>query len=167
MSTLDIKKFNHPILRKKAKKIKKFDRELEWLVSDMKETMIKKEGIGLASNQIGERKQVFVFIDVDDGKIKELINPKIIKLGKEKKIAEEGCLSFPKIYLNIKRSDYIYVKGFNLKGEEIEIKANGITSRVIQHEIDHLNGILFFDRLPFFEKIKFKIKNRGFKKHLP
>ncbi|MDD2913433.1 MAG: peptide deformylase [Candidatus Pacebacteria bacterium] len=165
MKDFEIRKFNDPVLRKKTEEIKHFNRELEWLVLAMKEKMAEEEGVGLAAPQVGISKQLIVFIDIESGQIKELINPKIIKYGKEKTIEEEGCLSFPDIFLKIKRSDYIKIKGFNLKGEELEIEATGILSRILQHETDHLYGILFFDRLPFFSRLKFKLKNRGFNKY--
>lgn len=166
MDILEIKKFNEPILKKKAKEVKSFDRKLEELVLSMKKTMLKYDGMGLAAPQIGVSKRIFVYIDIEDKKIKELINPKIIKYGKESNFFEEGCLSFPGIFLKIKRKNNISVEGFNLNGDKIKIEAIGIVSRVIQHETDHLNGILFFDRLPFLERIKFKIENRNFKKYL-
>ncbi len=158
MESFLIRKFNDPILRKKTKKVKLFDRELEWLVLAMKKTMIEKEGIGLAAPQIGENRQVIVFMDITTGEIKELINPIILKYGKEKDIQEEGCLSFPGVYLKIKRSLSVEIEGFDVSGRKIKIKAEGFLARILQHEIDHLNGVLFFDYLSFFKKIIFRIK---------
>ncbi len=162
----DIRKFNDPVLRKKAKEIKSFDEELALLVSKMKRIMVENKGIGLAGPQIGETKRVFVFMDIDSGTAKEIINPKILKKGKEKEFFEEGCLSFPGIFLNISRSKEIVLEGYNAEGEKIKMSVGGILARVFQHETDHLNGILFFDRLPVIERIKFKIKNRGFNRFI-
>ncbi len=153
---LEIKKFKSPVLKKKAFDVNLFDDSLKRLVLDMKETMEEKEGLGLAANQIGERKRIFVFLDVRDGIVKEMINPKITEFSKEKESLEEGCLSFPNIFINIKRSRRIKVEGFDSNGNKIEIDAEGILARIIQHEIDHLDGVLFFDRLPLLERIKFK-----------
>lgn len=158
----DIRKFNDPILRKKAKEIKSFDKELAFLVSKMKKIMVENKGMGLAGPQIGEAKKVFVFMDVDSGMPKEIVNPKILKKGKEKEFFEEGCLSFPGIFLSIRRSKEIDIEGYNIKGEKIKMRAEGILARVFQHETDHLCGVLFFDRLPIIKRIKFKIKNHGF-----
>ena len=157
MSNFEIRKFEDPVLRKKAKKITDFNKDIERLVFDMKQTMAHNQGIGLAAPQLGTSKRIIVYKDADTHEIKELINPEIIKTEKEKNILEEGCLSFPGVYLKIKRPGAIEVKGFNKNGEEVLFGAQGITARVIQHEIDHLNGILFFDRLPFWQRIKFKI----------
>ena len=158
MDILEIRKFNDPVLWKKTKEIEHFDEELEKLVLSMKKTMIKNEGVGLAAPQIGILKQILVYVNVERGEIEELINPKILKYGRDTETGEEGCLSFPGIFLMIKRKKDISVNGFNLKGEKIEIKASGMLARIFQHEIDHLNGILFFDRLTLFERIKFKTK---------
>jgi len=87
-----------------------------------------------------------------------LINPKIVKKSKEKEKDKEGCLSFPGIFLEIKRAKEIMVEGQDIKGREIRLRAKGLLARVLQHEIDHLDGILFFDRLGFLKRIKFKLK---------
>jgi len=88
-----------------------------------------------------------------------LINPKIIKKSREKSVLEEGCLSFPNIFLTIKRAKRVEVRALNIEGKEIVLKGEGIMAHIFQHEIDHLDGILFFDRLPLRKRIVFKIKN--------
>ncbi len=163
---LEIKKFNSPVLRKKTVKIESFNNKLKETVLEMKKTMIEKEGVGLAAPQVGISKKIIVFIDMEKQEVKELINPIVIQRGRKKDIKEEGCLSFPGIYLKIKRSLFIKVKGYDVNGNKVEIEAKEVLSRILQHEIDHLNGILFFDRLSFFKKIKFKIKNRGFNRYI-
>jgi len=158
MAILDIKKYNDPILRARCEEVKEIDENIKKIIYDMEEMMIKNNGVGLAANQVGIKKRIIVVFDLDNSKTISLINPKILKKSREKEIGEEGCLSFPDVFLNIKRSRNVKIEGINIKGEKIIINAEGFLARVFQHEIDHINGILFFDRLPFLERIKFMFK---------
>jgi peptide deformylase len=159
MAVLEIKKFNEPVLRKKCRKIKKINRAVRNLIIDMAQTMVKNQGIGLAAPQVGVSKRIIVAAaNLPGQRIFEIINPQITKKSAETEFEEEGCLSFPNIFLKIKRAKNIEVKGLDIKGRQIKLKAKGILARVLQHEIDHLDGILFFHRLNFLEKVKFKIK---------
>ncbi len=159
MAILSIKKFNDPVLRKKAKEITKVDKKIKELVVDLAQTMVQGGGVGLAAPQVGKSKRVIVIDASFAGqKILEMINPKIIKRSKEKEIGEEGCLSFPGIYLKIKRAKSVEVKGLDIKGGKITLKAEGFLARVLQHEIDHLDGILFFHRLSLLEKVRFRLR---------
>ncbi len=161
MAILEIEKFNSKVLRKKAKKIAEINDEIKKLALDMIETMRTNNGIGLAAPQVGVSKRIVV---IDENKeILTLINPKIISKKGAKIIQEEGCLSFPEIYLNIKRSDKVEVEALNLDGEKIRIQAEGLLARVIQHEIDHINGIPFLRRLNIIEKVRFKFKHWSLK----
>lgn len=158
---LDIRKIKNPVLRKKCLEVKEITPEIRKLVQDMKETMEKNKGVGLAANQVGALKRV-ITIDLrfaNQGFL-ALINPKVIKKSREKEIEEEGCLSFPDIFLKIKRAKEVIVRTKNVEGKEMDLKAEGLLARVLQHEIDHLDGILFFDRLPLWQRIKFKFKNK-------
>lgn len=129
------------VLRDKAKDVKKF-LEAEKILGDMWETMYTFGGIGLAAPQIGLRKRIFIG-EVDDEKV-FLVNPRIIyKEGKD--TMEEGCLSLPKIYLPVNRAYYVEVEGQDEKGKSKIIKAEGLLARVIQHEFDHLEGVLIID----------------------
>ncbi len=160
MAILNIKKFNEPVLRKKCEEINKIDKETEDFIVDMAQTMVKKDGVGLAAPQVGVSKRVIVVMtDLAGQRIFEMVNPKIIKKSKETEFGKEGCLSFPGIFLKIKRMKEIEVKGLDIKGRKIQLKAEGFLARVFQHEIDHLDGILFFHRLSFIQKIKFRIKH--------
>lgn len=160
MAILEIKKFNEPVLRKRCKKVKKIDKELKKLIVDMAQTMEKDQGMGLAASQVGVLKRVItVQADFKGQRILGLINPKIKKKSKEKEINTEGCLSFPGIFLEIKRAKEVVVEALDYNGKKIHLKAKGLLARVLEHEIDHLDGILFFDRLSFFKKIRFKIKH--------
>jgi len=139
---LPIKIYGEPILREKASKVDKIEKADLLLIEKMIDTMFANEGIGLAAPQIGIGKQIIVVRNDKD--IIKLINPVILrKEGKEE--AKEGCLSLPDIYVDVKRAAHISVEGKNEKLETVIIEAEGLTARVLQHEIDHLNGILIID----------------------
>ena len=159
MTVLEIKKFNEPVLRKKCKRVEKIDKKIKKLIVDMAQTMEKNQGIGLAAPQVGVLKRVIVVqTDFKGRRILGLVNPKIVKRSREKEVDIEGCLSFPGIFLEIKRAKEIEVEGLDINGKEIQLKAKGLLARVFQHEIDHLDGILFFDRLSFLKRIALKLK---------
>jgi len=159
MAILEIKKFNEPVLRKKCTKIEKIDKKIKKLIVALAQTMEKNQGVGLAASQIGELKRVIVVqANLKDWRILGLINPKIVKKSKEKEIAEEGCLSFPGIFLKIKRAKKVTVEGLDIQGKKVRLEAKGLLSRVLQHEIDHLDGILFFNRLSLIKRTIFKLK---------
>jgi peptide deformylase len=161
---LSILQYGDPILRAKGKGIEKIDDHIRELAADMIETMHAANGIGLAAQQVGEALQLTV-LDVSqiedrpstlklNGKDVDptasmplvLINPEI-ELGGETEIGTEGCLSFPEINGQIERAESTTARAQNLEGDKIEIVASGLLARAIQHEVDHLNGILFIDRM--------------------
>lgn len=159
MAVLEIKKFNDKALRKRARKVRKVDEKIRELTVDIAQTMAKGQGIGLAAPQVGVLRRVIVIHgDFKGQRILGLINPKITKMSKEKEKDMEGCLSFPDIILDIKRAKEVRIKGLDINGKKVRLKAKGLLARVLQHEIDHLDGILFFDRLSFFKRIKFRLK---------
>ena len=139
-----------PILRKKSEILEKVDDELRGLLDDMLETMYSAPGIGLAAVQVGILKRLIV-IDVSKDKEKKnpffLINPEIISKSKNTSTYEEGCLSLPGYFAEIERPAECQVKYIDYFGKKKEIKATGLLSTCIQHEIDHLNGVLFIDYL--------------------
>lgn len=158
MAILEIRKFKDKILRKKAKKVSKVDKEIKKLIVDMAQTMKKNQGIGLAAPQVGILKRIIVFqADRPGQRIFSLINPKVKKKSREKEKGEEGCLSFPKVLLEIKRAKLIEVEGLDINGNKVKFEAKGLLARILQHEIDHLDGVLFFDRLSLLKRIKFKL----------
>ncbi len=160
MAILEIKKFNEPVLREKCKKVRRIDKKIKKLLVNIAQTMKKGQGIGLAAPQVGVLKRaITVQTDLRGRRILVLVNPKILKKSKETEINEEGCLSFPNIFLKIKRAKEIEIEGLDINGEKIKMKAQGLLARVFQHEIDHLDGILFFNRLSFIKKIGFKLKH--------
>jgi peptide deformylase len=161
---LEIVKYGHPALRKKGASIAKADAKIRKLAEDMLETMDDANGVGLAAQQVGVPIQLAV-IDVAgiedrpstlsiDGKevnIEEhmpliLLNPEL-ELGSEREEGIEGCLSFPEITAEIARSRHVKVRAKDLDGEEIVFEATGLLARALQHEVDHLQGILFIDRM--------------------
>ena len=159
MAILEIKKFNDPALRKKCQKLEKFDKKAKKLIVDMVQTMEKSQGIGLAAPQVGVLKRIIVVKAGFRGRrILVLINPKILEKSRKTETTEEGCLSFPGIFLKIKRAKEIEVEGFDINKEKLRLKAKGLLARVLQHEIDHLDGVLFFDRLSFIKRIGFKLR---------
>ncbi len=148
----------NPILRKKAKKVHHFDSSLQRLVEDMFETMHASNGVGLAGPQIAQSIRVLVaeYEDPEEGEHHRvtLFNPEIVKTEGEE-LGTEGCLSIPGyVGDNIRRSAKILVKGQDVKGKGIRVHAQGWFARILQHEIDHLDGILFLDRLERAEDLR-------------
>jgi peptide deformylase len=145
MAILEIKEYGEPVLREKALPIKEITPEILNFTKDMAETMYADSGVGLAAPQVGVSKRIITIDGEEDGLI-VLINPVIVKSEGEV-VAEEGCLSIPGIYSQVKRSSKVTVKALNENGDLIKINKEGITARALQHEIDHLDGILFIDRI--------------------
>jgi peptide deformylase len=139
-----IRLFGDPVLTTPTAAVVNFDKELRALVQDLTETMLEAPGAGLAAPQIGVPLRVFVW-DVDD-ELGHLINPSLA-LSSDEQEGDEGCLSFPGLAYNTKRALQVVAKGFNMFGDPVEISGTNLLSRAIQHETDHLDGILFIDRL--------------------
>ncbi|MTV47633.1 peptide deformylase [Heliobacillus mobilis] len=144
MAVYEIVKIGDPVLREKAKTVTKFNANLGRLMDDMYDTMVAAKGVGLAAPQIGISKRVVV-IDVGDGRI-ELVNPEILE-AEGSQIDVEGCLSIPDFQEEVNRSQRVKVKAQNRNGEEYVIEGTGFLARALQHEIDHLEGVLFVDLL--------------------
>ncbi len=153
---LEIIKVPNPILKQKAKKVGLIDKSTKKLISDMVETLRKEGGMGLAANQVGKIVRIIVIEARRQQKGKEkqplipltiLINPEIINTSPEKEVDIEGCLSIPNIWGEVPRYKWINLKALNGEGKKIKIKARGLFARVLQHEIDHLDGILFTERV--------------------
>lgn len=146
---LPILTYPNKILRQKAKKVKNpKDPEIKELALDILETLEKANGLGLAAPQIGKSLQLCVVKNDRDSESKTyiLINPKIISKSWKKEIGEEGCLSFPEKFIPVKRHVKVKVSALDREGKKLIIKASGLLARAFQHEIDHLNGILFIDK---------------------
>ena len=157
MAILQIKKYPEKILKSKTTKITRLDDKLLKLSKDMLETMYFFNGIGLAANQVGELSNVFVADIKPDGKKEPimLFNPQILSSDNNCYL-EEGCLSFPGLSAKVKRAEKIVVSGITPDEKEIKIEVNGLLARVFQHEIDHLNGMVFIDRVSPIRKWKLK-----------
>lgn len=162
MAKLTIKKYGNPVLRKKAEAVIEINDDIKKLASDMLETMYSAPGVGLAAPQVGISLRLCV-IDVDPNKKSPVvaINPEIIS-GENKITAEEGCLSLPGFYENVKRFEKIAVSYTDLNDERQKITAQGFFAKVVQHEIDHLDAKLFIDYLPDWKRksIEKKIKRK-------
>jgi peptide deformylase len=149
MAVLEILKYPHPILKKRCETVVQIDEDLKKLIHDMRETMYEAGGIGLAACQIGVSRRVIV-LDVSpidpQHSFFTLINPKVI--SEEGEIDhEEGCLSVPDCLEKVKRKEKVCVRGLSPEGMEIEIKGEGILAIALQHEIDHIDGVLILDRM--------------------
>lgn len=162
MTIRKIELYPSEILREKAKDVKNFDDELQKLIDDMIETMKNAKGVGLAGNQVGVPLRVMVVdFGVLEGKedIRCFINPEIVSKEGEN-VAMEGCLSFPEIFVEIKRPKKIKIKALDRYGNPFEIEGEDFLSKAVSHEIDHLNGILIIDHLSPLKRelVKRKIK---------
>ena len=154
MSVLNIIKIGHPTLRKVAKPVEKFDQDLEKLVLDMVETMRLNDGIGLAAPQVNVSKRLFVIdkkLINEEWEAEAYINPKIIKADGSN-ILEEGCLSIPNIRADVDRPFKIEAEYQTLKGEKVREEIDDLLARVFQHEFDHLEGVLFVDKISILKK---------------
>lgn len=143
MAIYNIVKKEDPLLREKSKKVPKITANILKLLDNMAETMYDAKGVGLAAPQVGVLKRVIV-VDVGEGII-ELINPEIIA-GSGEEVDIEGCLSCPGLLGDVKRWAKVKVKGLNREGEEVIVEGEGFLARALQHEMDHLEGILFLDK---------------------
>ncbi|MBI5560742.1 MAG: peptide deformylase [Deltaproteobacteria bacterium] len=177
MALLEILKYPHPLLKKRASAVGAADSSIKSLMEDMLETMYHNKGVGLAANQVGVDKRVIVLdapkVEIDteiaegkpEGKevervILKLVNPEVAGVSGEIRY-EEGCLSLPGITAYVKRDKNMVVKAQDEDGRNVEINASGLISIVLQHEIDHINGILFVDRL---SRLRRELILRKFKK---
>ncbi len=143
---LNIVTYGDPVLTKKAQEISAFEHDLEKIVIDMQDEMPRDHGIGLAAPQVGISKRLFL-VGLDDEPLRIFVNPRIVAMSEETNEYEEGCLSFPGLYFTVVRPSAIDIEAFDIKGKPFRISADGLLARVIQHEYDHLDGILFIDRV--------------------
>jgi len=152
MGVREILSFDHPVLRQKARKVARVDTSIVRLLDDLGETMYAAPGAGLAANQIGVPLRVCV-VKGDENQTHGLVNPVLVK-GEGSQTGYEGCLSFPGWVGEVERYETVVVKGLNRKGKEVRIKASGFTARAFQHELDHLDGVLFTDRLTSLDTLR-------------
>lgn len=148
MSVLKIELLGAEVLRQRAAEVAEVDDELRALIRSMFETMYGAEGIGLAGPQVGVARRVIV-VDLQDEEHPPfaLVNPRLVESGRDRDRAEEGCLSIPGVSGVVERPSEVVVEGLDERGESVQIRADGLLARCLQHEIDHLDGVLFIDRV--------------------
>lgn len=147
-----------PVLRRKARPVTNFDNNLQTLINDMIDTMRDAPGVGLAAPQVSVSERVIVVEyaepeDVEEGeepievepKLYVMVNPEIVKASPEKVVGVEGCLSIPTLVGEVERAEEVRIKGFNRRGQPMKLKVDGWLARIFQHEIDHVNGVVFTD----------------------
>lgn len=143
--SLEIRLYPDPVLRSRSEPIEVIDDEMRALADDMVETLIKRVGYGLAAPQVGVTQRLIV-VDVEE-ELYVVANPEIVEMSEERVLGIEGCLSIPGIEAEVERAKWVRVSGLSLNEKKLPIDAEGLLARVFQHEIDHLNGILFIDHL--------------------
>ena len=163
MAVLKVRKYGDPLLRRRAAPVREVTPEIRKIVDDMIETMYDEVGIGLAAPQVGISLRLMVVGDEKTPDARALVNPVIAEQGGEV-TAEEGCLSLPGIFAPVTRAEWVKLEAQDLDGKSVSIRARGLTARVFQHEMDHLDGVLFIDRLDPVtrDRIKRRIKKEGF-----
>jgi len=162
MAVLPMRRYGDPVLRQKAKPVGEVTPEIRALVADMVDTMHDEVGIGLAAPQVGVSIRLLV-MDAGKGTTRALVNPRIVE-RRGSIVAEEGCLSLPGIFADVERSEWVKVEALDLEGQPVTLEGRGMQARVFQHELDHLDGVLFLDHLPTMQRdrIKRRIQKEGF-----
>jgi peptide deformylase len=146
MSLLPIRVFGDPVLRERARPVERFDGALRRLAADMIQTMKEAPGVGLAAPQVGRALRLIVFDLGEEEGSQALANP-VLRDEWGEQVGEEGCLSVPGLYYPVRRYLRVQAEGYDLDGHEVSMEASELLSRILQHEVDHLNGVLFIDRL--------------------
>ena len=162
MAVLSVRKYGDPVLRRRARAVEAVTPEIKQIIADMVDTMYDEVGLGLAAPQIGVSLRLMVVGDEDGREARALLNPMIAEQGGEI-VAEEGCLSIPGVFAPVKRAEWVRLEAQDELGRPVSITARGLRARVFQHEMDHLDGVLFIDRLDPVtrDKIKRRIKKNG------
>lgn len=168
MAVLTVRRYGDPVLRRRAETIGEVTPEVRQIIQDMIDTLYDEVGLGLAAPQVGISLRLIVVGDEDGRRPRAFINPVITSAG-GRATAEEGCLSIPGIWANVTRSAWIEVETTNEDGERTSFRADGLMARVFQHELDHLDGVLFIDRLDPMtrDRVKRKIRKEGLPEDAP
>jgi peptide deformylase len=163
MAILKVRKYGDPVLRRRASPVGEVTPEIRRMADDMIDTMYEEVGIGLAAPQVGISLRLMVVGHEKNATARAIINPAITEQSGQV-TAEEGCLSLPGIFAPVTRAEWVRLEGQDLDGRPVSITARGLAARVFQHEMDHLDGVLFIDRLDPMtrDRIKRKIKKEGF-----
>lgn len=167
MAVLSVKRYGDPVLRRAAEPVAEITPEIKQLIADMTDTMWREVGIGLAAPQVGVSFRLFVMEDGQGG-ARALINPVITERGGSVR-EEEGCLSIPGVFAVVDRHTWVRVTALDAEGHPLAFEARGLEAKIIQHEMDHLDGVLFIDRLPPVtrDRIKKKIQKEGLRTEAP
>jgi peptide deformylase len=162
MAVLNVRRYGDPVLRRRADPVVEVTPEVRQIAEDMVDTMYDEAGIGLAAPQVGIALRLMVVGDERGRDPRALVNPSIVESGGEV-TAEEGCLSIPGVFADVTRNEWVLVDAQDLDGKPVSWRARGLLARVLQHEIDHLDGILFIDRLDPVarDRVKRRIKKDG------
>jgi peptide deformylase len=162
MALLEVRLYGDPVLRRRAAPVREVTAEIAGWLDDMVETMHTEVGIGLAASQVGIELRMLV-VDEGRGIGQAYLNPVIVEQGGEQ-VGEEGCLSLPGVFADIRRAEWVVVEAMDRAGTSFRRRASGLLARVLQHEIDHLDGVLFIDRLDKVarDRLKRQIRRQGF-----
>ena len=168
MAILTVRRYGDPVLRRRAAPVEEVDERVRRVIADLTDTMYDEVGIGLAAPQVGVALRLIVVSDEGGREARALINPVITEQGGQA-TGEEGCLSLPGIFAPVTRAEWVHVEARDPDGKPLAIDARGLQARVLQHEIDHLDGVLFIDRVDPVtrDRLKRKIKKEGFPEHAP
>ncbi len=168
MAVLKVRKYGDPLLRRRAAEISEVTPEIHRAIADMVETMYDEAGIGLAAPQVGISSRLMVVGHDERREPRALINPRIVDRGGQV-TAEEGCLSIPGVFAQVTRAEWVDVEAKDVDGQPVKIHGRGLLARVLQHEIDHLDGVLFIDHLDPVarDRIKRRIKKEGLPEDAP
>ncbi|MEE2643462.1 MAG: peptide deformylase [Myxococcota bacterium] len=165
MAIREVLTWPNPFLKKKAAQVELFNAELQTLIEDMRETMLAEDGIGLAATQIGENQRLFIIDrcaferEREPGEIIALINPEVVEESDEQVADLEGCLSFPEVYIKVKRPHWVKFRAQDPQGDYFEVEGEALGARALLHELDHLEGKVMTDQVPF------PVRTRALKKH--
>jgi peptide deformylase len=162
MAVLQVRLYGDPVLRRRAVPVREMTPEIEGWLDDMVDTLHAEIGIGLAATQVGVELRMLV-VDEGRGAVRAYLNPVIVEQG-GRQVGEEGCLSLPGIFAEVERAEWVVVEATDRTGAPLRRRASGLLARVFQHEIDHLDGVLFIDRVDKVtrDRIKRQIKRDGF-----
>ena len=175
MAVLDVLPYPNPFLRRRAHEVTEFDDGLREIVTNMEETMAARDGIGLAATQVGIDLRLLILSPFAFGGEKDtfkpnvvIINPEVVWESDEKEIADEGCLSFPGVFIQVERPTSVRIQAADAQGKPFEITGEGLGARAILHEMDHLNGVVMIDHVSFLQRkraLKKHQRNQEAKKH--
>ncbi|PYM06656.1 MAG: peptide deformylase [Candidatus Rokuibacteriota bacterium] len=168
MAVLTVRKYGDPILRRRAEPVGEVTPEIRAILRDMIDTMYREVGVGLAAPQVGISLRLMVVDDEKGRGPRALVNPEIVDQG-GRVVAEEGCLSIPGIFAPVARAEWVRLEAQDEEGQPVTVETKGLYARVIQHEMDHLDGVLFIDRLDAVrrDRVKRAIKKEGLREDAP